>query len=1002
MRSRFALGARTRPNGTVRAALTLAAAAVIGFKAAGRRKDGQLVEIATTIAALGDADRRETGASAISHDTTEHERAERARARALQDLEEAQRVAKIGSFTWDPQAQKAAWSAQYFEICGRDPALGAPTAEQFMATYMSPEEAERFRVELERQQREGGCDVDGDWRITTEAGDQRIVHIVGRADPARPGCYLGTAQDVTERRGAEAQRERALRDLEAAQRIANIGSFTWDPATDSATWSKQLFEIFERDPALGTPGAQGVLSYLQEDERKRWLYSVAQREMQIDDDWRIITDTGRERTVHMTADPDPANRGRFVGTCQDVTEQRRAHDELRRERDFNDATLAVAGAPIIVTDADWRIVRFNRQSELLSGCGEAQALGRPYDFLVPPEERARMRANIETAQAGQIVTQENHLIARSGERRLIRWSNQVLRDEAGAFTHLIAVGIDITEQRRAELALTAAEERFRRAFDEAPIGMALLSPDGVLRKANTSLGVICGRELSELEGTRLDALLPPRDVESLGRALSELAAGRQVITELRIALALGSLVHVAMHGTLLRGHGQTPQLLCQFQDVTERKRFEAQLQFMADHDPLTGLWNRRRFESELDLHVQTVKRYGPGGALLILDVDDFKAVNDTLGHNVGDQLIVSLASVLRDRLRESDVLARFGGDEFAVLLPHANRTAAGQVAGALVNAVRTNTSLPSGERKKITCSIGIAMFESQDIGTERSMIEADLAMYDVKAADGNGYSFSTTELASGTKARLTWMAHVERALDEDGFELAAQPILDLRSDEVHQYELLLRMRDDGELIPPSAFLSIAERFGLIGRIDEWVVSHAIALLAQHPELQLEVNISGKSLGDQLLLTHIDRCLHEHRIDPTHLIFEVTETAAVANITHAKSFAEHLRDHGCRFALDDFGAGFGSFYYLKHLPFDFVKIDGEFVQHAAATQVDRLVIEAVVGIAQGLGKETIAEFVVDEATKQMVKDLAVDYAQGHHIGKPLPVSELFSFSYPMRA
>jgi PAS domain S-box-containing protein len=217
-----------------------------------------------------------------------------------------------------------------------------------------------------------------------------------------------------------------------------------------------------------------------------------------------------------------------VGTCQDVTEQRRAHDELRRERDFNDATLAVAGAPIIVTDADWRIVRFNRQSELLSGCREAEALGHRYDFLVPPEERARMRANIETAQAGQIVTQENHLIARSGERRLIRWSNQVLRDEAGAFTHLIAVGIDITEQRRAELALTAAEERFRRAFDEAPIGMALLSPDGVLRKANASLGVICGLELSELEGTRLDSLLPSRDVESLGRALSELAAGRQV------------------------------------------------------------------------------------------------------------------------------------------------------------------------------------------------------------------------------------------------------------------------------------------------------------------------------------------------------------------------------------------------------------------------------------------------------------------------------------------
>ena len=162
-------------------------------------------------------------------------------------------------------------------------------------------------------------------------------------------------------------------------------------------------------------------------------------------------------------------------------------------------------------------------------------------------------------------------------------------------------------------------------------------------------------------------------------------------------------------------------------------------------------------------------------------------------------------------------------------------------------------------------------------------------------------------------------------------------------------------------------------------------------------LQLEVNISGSRSATSELLTQIERCLREHSIDPTHLIFEVTETAAVANIAHAQSFAEHLRDHGCRFALDDFGAGFGSFYYLKHLPFDYVKIDGEFVQHAAATRVDQLMIEAVVGIAQGLGKETIAEFVVDGPTKQMVKDLDVDYAQGYHIGKPVPVSELFPHS-----
>jgi EAL domain-containing protein (putative c-di-GMP-specific phosphodiesterase class I) len=201
--------------------------------------------------------------------------------------------------------------------------------------------------------------------------------------------------------------------------------------------------------------------------------------------------------------------------------------------------------------------------------------------------------------------------------------------------------------------------------------------------------------------------------------------------------------------------------------------------------------------------------------------------------------------------------------------------------------------------------------------------------------------------------------------------------------------------EHGDLIPPAAFLDIAERAGSISRIDEWVASHAIDLIEQHPQLHLEINISGKSLGDPTLLQTIDDRLRASTGDPTRLIFEVTETAAVANLTHAQTFAQHLRDHGCRFALDDFGAGFGSFYYLKHLPFDYVKIDGEFVKHATSGRIDQLVIEAVVTIAQGLGKETIAEFVTDEDTKRMIRRLGVDYAQGYHIGKPVPTSEILN-------
>jgi len=413
-----------------------------------------------------------------------------------------------------------------------------------------------------------------------------------------------------------------------------------------------------------------------------------------------------------------------------------------------------------------------------------------------------------------------------------------------------------------------------------------------------------------------------------------------------------------------------------------------------------GLMNRRKFEFELERHVSHVKRYGPEGALLVLDLDNFKSVNDMLGHSAGDQLIISTAGVIRARLRDSDTLARLGGDEFAVLLPRGDRLQAAKVADTLVAAVRGNSVVAGGERRSVTTSIGVMVFDADmhSVTGESALIDADLAMYDAKEAGRDRYAFSATteHRTSDTKARLTWVNRIEHALEHDRFALLAQPILDLQTHRVRQHELLIRMLDDqDELIPPASFLTVAERSGLISQLDQWVVTHAIELIEQHPELQLEVNISGVSLGDPQLLRAIESRMRESAINPTQLIFEVTETAAVANITHAQAFAQRLREHGCRFALDDFGAGFGSFYYLKHLPFDYVKIDGEFVQHAASGHIDQLVIEAVVRIAQGLGKETIAEFVTDEKTQRVVTRLGVDYAQGYHIGRPVPIGVLLA-------
>jgi EAL domain-containing protein (putative c-di-GMP-specific phosphodiesterase class I) len=229
--------------------------------------------------------------------------------------------------------------------------------------------------------------------------------------------------------------------------------------------------------------------------------------------------------------------------------------------------------------------------------------------------------------------------------------------------------------------------------------------------------------------------------------------------------------------------------------------------------------------------------------------------------------------------------------------------------------------------------------------------------------------------------------------------LYCQPILDLSTNEIYQYELLLRLPDEdkGELLPPSAFLYGAERFGLIQSIDGWVVRKAIALIAEHAreglKLVLNVNLSGKSIGDRKLVALIEETLAESGIDPARLTFELTETAAIGNIEDARTFACGLRARGCQFALDDFGAGFGSFYYLKNFPFDYLKIDGDFIRSFATSPMDRLVVEAIVSIARGMGKKTVAEFVADEETARILRDIGVDFAQGYHIGMPRPVSEV---------
>ena len=551
-------------------------------------------------------------------------------------------------------------------------------------------------------------------------------------------------------------------------------------------------------------------------------------------------------------------------------------------------------------------------------------------------------------------------------------------------------------------AMRASEELLRSTVESTADGILVVDRDGKVAYGNRRFGqmwrvpddLLARGDDDELIGFVLEQLDDPQAFLS---KVKELYGSD--LEDLDTLLFNDGRVFERYSRPLMRG-GAVDGRVWSFRDISERKRFEAQLIHIANHDPLTGLFNRRRFDEELDRQLSESERYGTHGALLFLDLDQFKDVNDSRGHRAGDDLLTSLALLLRQRLRDTDIIARLGGDEFAVLLPRADAAQADSVAKDLLEAIRAHTFVVGGAPLGITFSLGIALFPEHGTTAGELLSRADMAMYRAKE---EGRNRSSTFAPDGdwqarVESRIGWHQRIREALDNDLFVLHAQPILDLRTDQISQYELLLRMKGpDGELIAPTVFLDIAERSGLIQDIDRWVVRRAIQLMAEHQaagrELRLEVNLSGKAFADRELLTMIQHELVAHGVNPANLVLEVTETAAIANINDAQTFLRTLSDMGCGFALDDFGVGFSSFSQLKHLPVDYLKIDGSFVQDLAANAVDQHLVQAIVSVARGLGKKTIAEFVGDAETVRLLKQYGVDYAQGYHVGRPAALAEV---------
>ena len=436
--------------------------------------------------------------------------------------------------------------------------------------------------------------------------------------------------------------------------------------------------------------------------------------------------------------------------------------------------------------------------------------------------------------------------------------------------------------------------------------------------------------------------------------------------------------------------GRPVRLMGTAHDISEIRRAQDELAYLADHDPLTGLVNRRSFTARLNGLL--AERRGDG-ALLLVDVDNFKDINDLRGHAVGDQVMRGLARRLGQHLPPGAVLGRLGGDEFAAVLPGCDAAAALESAERLCRAAGDTPMVVGDEALRVTVSVGAAPLD-READCEVLLAHADLALYEAKNAGRNRARLFAPEQYRHAVQRVNILSRVRAALDSGHLKLVAQPIVRLADGRTSSYELLVRLRDG--LYPhvgPADILPALERGDLVRELDRWVVMEAIGALSQAADLCLDVNLSTRSIDDEGFGDWVVAALERAGVKPRRLGVEITETAAISNLDAARRLARALTGAGCRFSLDDFGAGFGSFAYLKHLPFTTVKIAGEFVRQADSGGVDRVLVDAVVRAAKGLGMSTVAEYVDRAPLVSALRDLGVDRGQGYYLGRPGRLEDL---------
>jgi diguanylate cyclase (GGDEF)-like protein/PAS domain S-box-containing protein len=794
-------------------------------------------------------------------------------------LNEAQRIVKLGSWTWDIPNNTHWWSDELYHMLGVEPDTEESPYDRFLAMVHPQDRArlDQVRTRIFAGESTGPVDV----RIKMVDGEERIIQTRGRAtlDAAgRPVVAHGTLQDITEQRVTQtALRLTELRYRET-QRLAKIGNWESDLSTGKSWWSYELYQILEEDPE------------------------------------------------HF-----PANFDSFLS---------RVHPADR---------------------ADLQL----RSTRIVMG-------------------------------ANAYKSSEARLLMRGGREKIVQLSVEVRVNDEGQPTAVVGTICDVTERRALEELLRDSEARYAGTVELAAVGITHVDPSGRLIWSNSSMHEILGYGKEELERLTVWDISHPDDMHATDQERARMHAGETdcLRTEKRYIRKDGETIWVKLACAPRRdGNGTLLYDISVVEDITPRKAAEARIQYLATHDELTGLPNRGLFTETLSRLVEAARASNKQCALLFIDLDRFKIVNDSLGHDAGDELLKEVARRIVQSVGNGILTARFGGDEFVVLLEEvADRPAAAAVASRILSAMLKPVRIKSYDCR-VTASIGIAMFPEDTPEVATLMKNADLAMYLAKDEGKNNFQFYCATITPMSVERIVLETHLINALQRDEFSLQYQPKIEIATGRICGVEALLRWRNPQlGSVPPSAFISVAEDTGLIVPIGKWVLRTACEQCVAWrrlglPPLGMAVNLSPRQFKDPGLAQDVTEALRESGLEAQLLELEITEGMIMNSIGQAVQAAAVIKKLGVRLAIDDFGTGYSSLSQLKRFPIDTLKIDRSFIRELPHNSEDMAITEAIIGLGKALGVNVVAEGVETQEQESFLRSQGCNEIQGFLYSEP---------------